>query len=87
MAKWDISRGQFLYVLWRVDGDFFLTKLSSDLRSLDRKELLIRCIQEELEDDEVEEQVNIALDTDHPDYIGYEMPVAFISTDVEFLQT
>ena len=88
MAKWDISARCHLYVLWRFDGDFYFTKLDPDLKDLEPGELLNHCIHEEMkdaEDDEIEELISMALDTDHPWYIGYEMALAFISADAEFL--
>ena len=88
MAKWDMNKERHLYVLWRVDGDFYFTTLDPELKDLEPNELLNHCIHEELqdaEDDEINELIAMALDTDHPKYIGYEMPVAFISADAEFL--
>jgi hypothetical protein len=42
---------------------------------------------EDDDDDTIEHQISMATDSDHPDYIGYEMPLIMVSADAEFIQT
>lgn len=80
---------QLLYCVWRIDGEFQVTDLPVRFRNLNTNELLVMCIRKESEDDDddIEELIAIATDSDHPQFIGYEMPVIFVSADVEFIQT
>lgn len=88
-----------LYVLWRVESDFTLAELPGDTKYDSNHDLLRLCIELEAsrtphanEEDrkrQVRNELKTALDFDDPDFIGYEMPVAFIADpkDVEFLST
>ena len=80
---------QLLYVMWRIDGEFNLTTLPVTHRDKSTNEILVLCIQlnSKEDDDEVARQIAVATDSDHPDYIGYEMPMILVSADVEFIQT
>jgi hypothetical protein len=78
-----------LYVIWRIDGEFELTDLPVRYRDLNTDELVKICIRKESEDDDdsIEYQIQIATNSDHKDFQGYEMPAIFVSADVEFIQT
>ena len=80
---------QLLYVMWRIDGEFNLTTLPVIHRDKSTNELLVLCIQmdSEEDDDEIALQIAMATDTDHPDFIGYEIPMILVSADAEFIQT
>ena len=78
-----------LYVMWRIDGECNLTVLPVIHRGKNTNELIVLCIQmdSEEDDDEIARQIAMATDTDHPDFIGYEMPMILVSADAEFIQT
>jgi hypothetical protein len=78
-----------LYVMWRIDGEFNLTDLPVIHRDKSTNELVELCIRMDSEDDddEIAHQIAMATDSDHPDFMGYEMPLIMVSADVEFIQT
>lgn len=82
-----------LYVLWRVDEDEpILTLLEPEHKDKTTNELIELCLRYEY-GDQPEEMVNMfvaaAIDPDHPDYLGYEMPMIFLAdpANIQFLPT
>jgi len=77
------------YVLWRIDGDFQLSELSEEMFNLpSNNDVLIACLNQEYQEnetgmteEELHAQIAMATDTDSPDFIGYEMPMAFLGPD------
>lgn len=79
-----------LYVMWRIEDEFNLTDLDPVHQTLDTNELVKLCIQDPemgFEESEIEDMITMATDFDDPSFIGYEMPIIFVSSDVRFIQT
>lgn len=86
-----------LYCVWRVDGEFNITDLSSDFQDKDKNTILIEAIKKEAENISfeneqdkqkyVENTIAISTDPDCPWFIGYEMPVVFVTDEsvLEFI--
>lgn len=73
---------KMLYVLWRVDEDeHMLTMLPGGFANKTTNELIELCLHREYAEQPEEMRklfVAIATDPDHPDYLGYEMPLVFL---------
>ena len=79
-----------LYCVWRVDGELELTDLDPKYQGKSTNELVRRCITAPdtgFKEQEIEDLLRTALDTEASDFIGYEMPCIFVSSDVKFIQT
>ena len=70
-------------VIWRIDGDFSTTELDTDLQPESSNEWLHMAIVQDAEEmsfsseedkqEYLESCFNMALDSDHSDFIGYEL--------------
>lgn len=87
------------YVLWRLDGPFNLTSVPSDYapsESASSNEWFTAAVKAQNEhdrlapnggetDEEIAEQIARGTDPDHPEFIGYEMPVIFHGDNVKII--
>lgn len=76
----DIDPRYLTYVLWRIDGDFTLTVLNGYSEKETTNDTLYNCIMQEVKDntfteEEALELIDIALNYDSSNFIGYEMPI------------
>lgn len=76
----DIDPRYLTYVLWRIDGDFTLTVLNGYSEKETTNDTLYNCIMQEVKDntfteEEALELIDIALNYDSRNFIGYEMPI------------
>lgn len=76
----DIDPRYLTYVMWRIDGDFTLTILNGYSEKETTNDTLYNCIMQEVKDntfteEEALELIDIALNYDSSNFIGYEMPI------------
>ena len=87
------------YVLWRIDGPFNLTAVpaaNAPSEGAPTNEWLVAAIKTQNDcdkmqpnggdtDEDLAEQIAIATDSDHPHFMGYEMPTIFHGDNIKFI--
>ena len=91
---------QRLYCVWRVDGEFSITDIDVSFRDKDFNTIVKEAIRKDADDmgmsaflnqEDKEQHINslitIATDSDHPAFIGYEMPMVIVADPetIEFI--
>ncbi|ACL81294.1 hypothetical protein [Silicibacter phage DSS3phi2] len=91
---------QRLYCVWRVDGEFSITDIDVSFRDKDFNTIVKEAIRKDADDmgmsaflnkedkkQHINDLIAIATDSDHPAFIGYEMPMVIVADPetIEFI--